>query len=173
MVENSPFDVSAQIRRLGPNFKDSIALYGLSCVFLYHQIKVDEPLLHATANYQVLTWHVFHFNGVELCPLSQILVLSWVNRRLTISSSLPWVGISPLCCKLCQVSLLLWQIGCTSLANSTLAWFLHTFFTWPFLWMNGQVHTFFVPFAYMHLQGTSWSKGYIVWTSECAWWFMS
>ena len=68
MVENSPLDVSAQIRRLGPNFKDSIALYGLSCVFLYHQIKVDEPLLHVTANYQVLTWHVFHFNGVELSP---------------------------------------------------------------------------------------------------------
>ena len=29
---------------------------------------MDEPLLHATVNYWVLSWHVFHFNGIELCP---------------------------------------------------------------------------------------------------------
>ena len=51
MEENSPLDVSAWIRRLGPDFKDSIAPYGISCVFLYHQIRVDEPLLRAAANY--------------------------------------------------------------------------------------------------------------------------
>ena len=45
MVENSPLDVSTWIRRLGPDFKDSIAPYGLSCVFTCHQIRVDEPLL--------------------------------------------------------------------------------------------------------------------------------
>ena len=51
MVENSPLDVSAWIRRLGLNFKDSIALYVLSCIFPYHQIRVDEPLFRAAANY--------------------------------------------------------------------------------------------------------------------------
>ena len=51
MVENSPLDVSAWISRFGPNFKDSIAPYGLSCVFPYHQIRVEEHLLRAAANY--------------------------------------------------------------------------------------------------------------------------
>jgi len=53
MEENSLLDVSAWIRRLGSDFKDSIAPYGLSCDFPYHQIKVDEPLLYAVANYWV------------------------------------------------------------------------------------------------------------------------
>ena len=33
MEENSPLDVSVWIRRLGPDLKDSIAPYGLSCIF--------------------------------------------------------------------------------------------------------------------------------------------
>ena len=53
MAENSPPDVPTWIRKLGPNFKDSIAPYGLSCIFPYHQIRVDEPLPRATANYWV------------------------------------------------------------------------------------------------------------------------
>ena len=68
MAENSPLDVSAWIRRLGPNLKYSIAPYSLSCIFPYHQIRVDEPFLCTATNYWVLTWHVFRFNGVELCP---------------------------------------------------------------------------------------------------------
>ena len=68
MVENSLLDVSTWIRRLGPDFKDSIAPYGLSCVFLYYQIRVDKPLLRAATNYWVPSYHVFHFNRVELCP---------------------------------------------------------------------------------------------------------
>ena len=67
MVENSPLDISTWIRRFGPNFKDSIAPYGFSCVFPYHQIRVDKPFLHAAANYWVPSRHVFRFNGIELC----------------------------------------------------------------------------------------------------------
>ena len=51
MVENSPLDVPTWIRRFGPDFKDSFTPYGLSCIFPYHQIKVDEPLLRVAANY--------------------------------------------------------------------------------------------------------------------------
>ena len=69
MAKNSHLDVSAWIRKPGPNFKDSIALYGLSCIFSYHQIKVDEPLLYAAANYWVASRHVFCFNEIELCPI--------------------------------------------------------------------------------------------------------
>ena len=68
MVENSPLNVSSWIRRLGPDFKYSISPYGLSCIFPYHQIKVDEPLLRAATNYRVPSQYVFHFNGIELCP---------------------------------------------------------------------------------------------------------
>ena len=68
MAENSPLDVSAWIRKLSPDFKDSITLYGLSCVFLYHQTKVVEPLLRVAANFSVPSQHVFRFNGIELCP---------------------------------------------------------------------------------------------------------
>ena len=69
MAENSPLDILAWIRKLGPNFKDSNAPYGLSCIFPYHQIRVDEPLLRAAANYCVPSQHVFHFNRIELCPI--------------------------------------------------------------------------------------------------------
>ena len=68
MAENSSLDMSAWIRRLGLDFKDSIVPYGLSYVFPYHQIRVDEPLLRAAANYWVPSRYVFHFNGIELCP---------------------------------------------------------------------------------------------------------
>ena len=69
MAKNSPLDVSAWIRRLGLDFKDSITPYGLSCIFPYHQIRVDEPLLRAAANYWVPSRHVFSFNKIELCPI--------------------------------------------------------------------------------------------------------
>ena len=68
MAENSPLNVSAWIRKFGPDFKDSIASYGLSCVFPCHQIRVDKPFLRVTANYWVPFRHVFRFNGIELCP---------------------------------------------------------------------------------------------------------
>lgn len=29
---------------------------------------MDEPLLHATDNFLIPTRHVFHFNGVGICP---------------------------------------------------------------------------------------------------------
>ena len=29
---------------------------------------MDEPLLRATTNFWISTQHVFHFNGVEICP---------------------------------------------------------------------------------------------------------
>ena len=68
MAENSPLDILAWIRKLGPDFKDSITPYGISSIFPYHQIRVDEPLLHAAANYWVPSQHVFRFNRIELCP---------------------------------------------------------------------------------------------------------
>ena len=68
MVANSSLNVSTWIRKLGPDFKDFVAPYGLFCVFPYHQIRVDEPLLHAATNYWVPPRHVFRFNGIELCP---------------------------------------------------------------------------------------------------------
>ena len=51
MAENSSLDVSAWIGRLTLDFKDSITPYGFSCVFPYHQIRVDGPLLRAATNY--------------------------------------------------------------------------------------------------------------------------
>ena len=53
---------------LGTDFKNFVAPYGLSCIFPYHQIRVDESLLYAATNYWVPSWHVFYFNGIELCP---------------------------------------------------------------------------------------------------------
>ena len=67
MAKNSPLDASTWIRKLSLDFKDSITLYGVSCIFSYHQIGVDETLLHAATNYWVSFRHVFHFSGIELC----------------------------------------------------------------------------------------------------------
>ena len=61
MAEFTPFKVSTWIRKLSPSFKEVVIPYGLSYIFPYHQIKVDEPLLHATANYCIPTWEV-------ICP---------------------------------------------------------------------------------------------------------
>ena len=58
----------------GLDFKDSIAPYGLSCIFPYHQIRVDESLLHAAANYWVPSRHLFHLNRIELCPIIEEIV---------------------------------------------------------------------------------------------------
>ena len=101
MAENSPLDVSTWIRKLGLDFKESIAPYGLSCIFPYHQIRVDEPLLHATANYWVPSQHVFHFNKIELCPTIKEYATIRVNWRLMILSFLPWVEIFLPCYELC------------------------------------------------------------------------
>jgi len=30
---------------------------------------VDKPLLCVAANYWVPSWHVFHFKGIEICPI--------------------------------------------------------------------------------------------------------
>ena len=68
MAESSPFNVSTWIWKLGPNFKGFVANYGLSCIFPYHQIRVDEPILRVATNYWVLSRHVFRFNEIELCP---------------------------------------------------------------------------------------------------------
>ena len=66
MVELTPLVVSTLIKKLGPSFKDAFIPLDLSCVFPYHQIKVDVPLLRAAAEFWILTHHVFQFNGVEL-----------------------------------------------------------------------------------------------------------
>ena len=51
MVEFTPLAVSTWIKKLGPSFKDALIPLGHSCIFPYHQIKVDEPLLHAAAKF--------------------------------------------------------------------------------------------------------------------------
>lgn len=64
MAELSPLEVSTWIKKLSPSFKEALIPFGLSCIFPYHQIKVDEPLLRVAAKFWIPTWHVFHFNGV-------------------------------------------------------------------------------------------------------------
>jgi len=68
MVEFTPLVVSTWIKKLGPSFKDASIPLSLFCMFPYHQIKVDEPLLHAAAEFWIPTRHDFKFNGMELCP---------------------------------------------------------------------------------------------------------
>ena len=67
MAEFTPFEVSLWINKLNINFKDALIPLGLSYTSHIHQTKVDEPFLHATPKFWVPTWHVFQFNGVELC----------------------------------------------------------------------------------------------------------
>ena len=68
MAEFSSLEVPAWIKKLGPCFKEALIPFGLSCMFPYHQIKVDEPFLRIVANFWIPAQHVFHFNGVEVCP---------------------------------------------------------------------------------------------------------
>ena len=68
MAETSPLDVPTWIGKLGLDFKDFVAPYGISCIFPYHQIRVDEHFLCVAANYWIPSRHVFRFNEIELCP---------------------------------------------------------------------------------------------------------
>jgi len=98
MAEFSHLEVSAWIKKLGPNFKKA---FGLSCIVPYHQIKVDEPLLCAVANFWIPIPHVFHFNVVEICPtlekFSAILVEPEVNTLVfpTMGGDLPTLIQAP------------------------------------------------------------------------------
>ena len=56
-----------RIKKLDPSFKDALIPLSLSCIFPYHQIKVNEPFLRAAAKFWIPTRHVFQFNGMELC----------------------------------------------------------------------------------------------------------
>ena len=69
MVEFTPLEVLAWINKLNLNFKYAFIPLGLSCISLFHQIKVNEPLLLAATKFWILTRHVFQFNGVELYPI--------------------------------------------------------------------------------------------------------
>ena len=68
MVEFTPLEVSAWIKKLGPSFKDALIPFGLFCISSYHQIEVDEPLLHAATEFWIPAWYVFQFNGVKIDP---------------------------------------------------------------------------------------------------------
>ena len=93
MAELSPLEVSTWIKKLSPSFKEALIPFGLSCIFPYHQIKVDEPLLRVAAKFWIPTWHVFHFNGVEICTLLKSSMRSMVNLRITFSFFLLLAGI--------------------------------------------------------------------------------
>ena len=87
MAENFPLDVSTWIRMLGPDFKDSIAPYDLSCVFPYHQIRVDEP---------------FPLQWSRIVPIIE--EFGAIIGDLEIENLVfPTIGGDPppLCCKLC------------------------------------------------------------------------
>ena len=68
MTKFTPSEVSIWTNKLNPIFKDALITLELSCTSFFHQIKVDDPPLHATTEYWIPTCHVFQFNGVELCP---------------------------------------------------------------------------------------------------------
>ena len=88
MAEFTHLVVSTWLKKFSPSFKDALIPFGLSCIFPYHQIKVDEPLLRATAKFWILTRHVFQFNGVELCPtLEEFSAITGESEVSTLSSS--------------------------------------------------------------------------------------
>lgn len=68
MAEFTPLEVSTWINKLNLNFKDALIPLGLFCISFFHQIKVNEPLLHAATELWIPTRHVFQLNGVDLCP---------------------------------------------------------------------------------------------------------
>ena len=68
MAEFTPLEVLAWINKLNLNSKDAIIPLSLSCISLFHQIKVNGTRLRAATEFWISTWHIFQFNGVELCP---------------------------------------------------------------------------------------------------------
>ena len=171
MAENSALDVSTWIKRLDLDFKDSIAPYGLSCVFPYRQIRADEPLLCVIGNYWVPTPHVFHFNGEELCPTIE--EFGAIIGELDIDDLMfPTMGGDlPSQQVVLGIPLATENRWCVfGKLNHSLV-FAHFFgLALP---MGKRPCSYILRAFCLLLQGTSWSKGHIVWTSRCAWWSMS
>ena len=68
MAKFTCLEVSTWIKKLGPNFKVALIPLDLSCIFSYHQIKVDKPLLFAADEFWIPTQHVSQLNGMKICP---------------------------------------------------------------------------------------------------------
>ena len=73
------------------SFVPTLVPFSLFCIFPYNQIKVDEPLLHATTNFWIPTQHVFHLNGVEIWPTLK--EFSAIMGEPEVSTFPPLVGI--------------------------------------------------------------------------------
>ena len=141
MVENSPLEVSTWISRL-----DLISrIPSLPIVFLVYfpTIKLGWMSLFFVLLPTIRFLLSMYSASTEqnYAPLLKNLVPSWVNRRLMISSSLPWVGIFLLCYELCWVSFLPRQIGGVFLASSTLGQSLSIFLVWPVPRVRGHAST--------------------------------
>ena len=104
----------AWIKKLGPSFIEALILFGVSCIFPYHQIKVDEPLLHATAKFWIPTWHVFHFNDVEICPsLEEFSAIMGKPETSTLILRTTSEDFANLAHNLLEISLVVAQQWCT------------------------------------------------------------
>ena len=73
---------------------------------------MDEPLLRAAAHYWVPSWHVFYFNGIELCPIIEEFAAIMGEPEID--------------------DLIFPTMGDVSLRSLTLSWFLSIFPVQPF-----------------------------------------
>ena len=85
MAENSPLDVSTWIRKLGPDFKDSITPYSLSCTFPYHKREGTRKSLRLD------TSHKNFLSLILTVTLSQI--YSQTNKKVI--SNIKLEGLEP------------------------------------------------------------------------------
>ena len=119
--------------------------------------RIPSPLMAFLVSFHTikLGWMSLFFLLLQI--IGSLLGIFFTSMELNYAP-LSWVRIFPFCCKLHWMSLLLRQIGGVSSANSTLGWFLSTFLVRAFSWVKGHIHTFFMPFTYVPLQGISWFK---------------
>ena len=55
MAEFTPLEVLVWIKKLSPNFKDTLTPLGLSCIPFYHQIRVNKLLFQAVIEFWIPT----------------------------------------------------------------------------------------------------------------------
>ena len=137
MAEFTPLEVSALIKMLGPTFKDAFIPLGLSCILPYHQIKVDEPLLRATAEI-----------GSQLSMSSNSMV--WNYAVLLKNSVQSWVAH-----QLFGIPLAKAQRWC-KLKKLNICMVFMYFLKRMLLWLGNSTLIILMPFVYAFLQGTSW-----------------
>ena len=104
---------------------------------------MDEPLLHVAANFMIPTWHVFQFNGVEICPTIEEFS-AFMGKPDVSTLTLPTIGkdFADLAHDLLGISLVVARWWC--MLNKLNIRIVFAYFSWLAVPVASRVHSYYL-----------------------------